>query len=228
MELTEILNNVLAQSGFLERSSFTNSNDPDDKQMVAIANRAAYEIMNFYNWTELRRSAEINLNDTDVSYDLPADYQSFIPDSAWETDGSRKVDVPVPDAEWYQYKFSSLTSSGIIRARFYGKKLEVAEPFVGGKISFEYISGYPILNSLNEQKQTFTEDTDTWLLDDQLLILGIQAHWQQTKMMPTYSEHMGNYMVKMAEAISRSNQGQTIGGSSELLRRDPYTKLWVN
>ncbi|GAJ15115.1 unnamed protein product, partial [marine sediment metagenome] len=32
--INTILNDVLSQSGFLERSSFTNSADPDDIQMV--------------------------------------------------------------------------------------------------------------------------------------------------------------------------------------------------
>ena len=76
-------------------------------------------------------------------------------------------------------------------------------------------------------KEFFTDDGDTWLLDDQLLILGIQAHWQQAKQMPTYLEHYQNYMSKMNEAISRSNTSQTIGGNPRPMRRDPYTKLWV-
>ena len=50
MTLVDILNSVLEQSGFLSRNSYAGSSDPDDKQMVAIANRAAYEIMNFYKW----------------------------------------------------------------------------------------------------------------------------------------------------------------------------------
>lgn len=228
MDLNAILNNVLTQSGFLERSNFTAGFDPDDKQMISIANRVAYEIMNFYNWNSMRVPATISLVAGQNSYDLPADYQSFIPDSAWETDGSRKVDVPIPDGEWYQYKFSSLTSGGVIRARFYGNKLEVSEPFNGGEISYEYISKYPIRDFNDNPKEFFTNDQDTWVLDDQLLILGIQAHWQQAKLMPSYMDHMANYMTKLNEAISRENQGQTIGGVPKMGRRDPYTKLWVN
>jgi len=263
LALKSILNNVLTQSGFLERDSFTGSSDPDDKQMIAIANRVAYEIFNFYDWSELREVGVINLIEGQNIYDLPSDYQSYVPDSAWETDGSRKVDVPVSEQEWYQYKFSSLTSGGTIRARFYGNTIEVIEPFGGGGFSYEYVTKYPIRSeydigieealegewsippalpanvlgsfwdedywsSEGVKKEFFTADSDTWLLDDQLLILGIQAHWQQTKQMPSYMEHMANYMVKMNEAIGRSNAGQTIGGVRRGIRRDPYTKLWVS
>ena len=227
MTLLEILNNVLTQSSFLEKASFTNNADVDDKQMVSIANRVAYEIMNYYDWGGLRQIGVISLVEGSTQYQLPDDYQSYVPDSAWETDGSRKVDVPVDDATWYQYKFSSLTSGGTIRARFYGDFVQVIEPFDGGSFSYEYVTKYPIRGSEGAAKELFTKDSDTFILDDQLLILGIQAHWQQAKLMPSYMEHMANYMTKMTEAIGRSNAGQTIGGTPAMTRRDPYTKLWV-
>ena len=286
MTLLEILNQVLMQSSFLPKDSFTVNADPDDRQMMAIANRVAYEIFNFYDWGTLRNVAVLDMIEGQNSYDVPPDYQSIVPDSAWETDGSRKVDLPASDAAWYQYKFSSLTTGGTIRARFYGDRIEVIEPFNGGSFTFEYVSKYPITSAYVPQadggegtwsidlsppqigylwdehlwgtipwaepienppftdigsfwdedywsvtgapKEFFSEDTDVWRLDDQLLILGIQAHWMQAKLMPQYMEHMANYRSKMGEAIGRSNAGQTIGGAPALMRRDPYTKLWVN
>jgi hypothetical protein len=260
MTILEILNQVLMQSSFLKKDSFSSDSDPDDLQMMAIANRVAYEIFNFYDWGTLRNVAVLDMIEGQNSYDVPPDYQSIVPDSAWETDGSRKVDLPASDAAWYQYKFSSLTTGGTIRARFYGDRIEVIEPFNGGSFTFEYVSKYPITSAYvpkadggegtwsidlsppqigylwdedywsitGAPKEFFSEDSDAWRLDDQLLILGIQAHWMQAKLMPQYMEHMANYRSKMAEAIGRSNAGQTIGGAPALMRRDPYTKLWVN
>jgi hypothetical protein len=65
-------------------------------------------------------------------------------------------------------------------------------------------------------------------MDDQLLILGIQAHWMQTKLMPQYMEHMGNYNRKMTEAIGRNVGGSKIGGvcSGRFGRGAPYYPLW--
>ena len=263
MTLLEILNNVLMQSSFLPKDSFAANADPDDQQMMAIANRVAYEIFNWYDWGIIRNVAVLDLVVGQNSYPVPADYQSIIPDSAWETDGSRKVDIPTSDAMWYQYKFSSLTTAGTIRARFYGDRIEINEPFAGGSFTYEYISKYPIRAGFDvgipaaaeaewsippaspaseigsywdtdywavvgARKEFFTADSDTWLLDDILLTLGIQAHWQQAKQMPSYAEHMMNYRTKMAEAIGRSNAAQTLGGTTGRMRRDPYTKLWVS
>lgn len=229
MTILEILNDVLSQSGFLERGAFANSTNVDDKQMFAIANRVSYEIVNFYTWTELRQEHDIDLVDGTLRYDLPSDFRDFIPDSCWEEDGSRQAEFPVPDARWFMYKFSSFSDGGTLRMRKYGNELEVHDPSTGDSFSFEYISKNAIEDAASTAKERFTVDTDTWLLDDQLLTLGVQAHWQQTKLMPSYREHMQNYFNKMNEAIGRSTGGRTIGGadSGKLGRRSPYTPLFL-
>lgn len=225
--LKDMLNDVLAQSGFLEKTSFALSSDPDDKQMVAIANRVALEISQFYDWGSLRKSTEINLITGTSRYQLPNDFKSFVPDSAWETDGSRPVELPTPDGRWYLFKFSAFSDGGTLRAKFYGNELEIHDAVTGESFKIEYISNSPIKDISGAVKERFTADTDTFILDDQLLVLGIQAHWMQTKLMPQYKEHLNNYMIKMNEAIARSAGGRTIGGTPANPSRSPYTKLWV-
>ena len=231
LTLNVMLNQVLSQSGFLEKGTFTNSADPDDKQMVSIANRVAYEIMNYYDWNELRKTFILQLETGKDRYPLPNDWQSLVPDSSWESDGSRPAEIPVSNSSWYMYKFTAFSDGGIFRANIYGNEIEVYDSEGGSSISMAYITSMPILSSEGEAKELFTNDTDTWILDDQLLILGIQAHWQQAKLMPTYGEHFTNYMRKMGEAIARSTGGRIIGGSLSdrdwLLRRSPYTPLYL-
>jgi hypothetical protein len=226
--ILEILNDVLAQSGFLKRSQYFNSADPDDIQMTALANRVLLEISEFYAWSSYRVPFQIDLIEGQEVYTLPPDLNWIVGDSSWETDGSRKVDDHISDSEWYQYKFSSLTSGGVIRARIYGDTMEVQEPFNGGKISFEYVSKYAVLASNGSVKEQFTSDTDTFILNDQVLALGIQAHWGQTKLLPQYQEWGENYMKKMNAAVGRDGVRNTIGGTPQQTRRAPYTKTWVN
>ncbi len=229
MTLIEILNNVLEQSGFLSRNSYTGSSDPDDKQMVAIANRAAYEIINFYKWGELRNTYTINVTPPQERYLLPNDFQEVVPDSAWEEDGSKPVEFPVPDRRWYMYKFTTWSNGGLIRMRKYGNELEISKPEFAESFEFEYISKWYIEAEGGERKEFFTEDTDSFLLDDQLLILAVQAHWMQTKLMPQYQEHFQNYRAKMNEAIGRSAGARTIGGNNGIGKSyegSPYYPLY--
>ena len=233
MTLSEILNEVLSQSGFLIKGTFTNSPDPDDRQMVSIANRVLYEIVNWYDWSVLRKTHTVNIVvDQDSNrFRLPNDFQSFVPDSAWEEDGSRKVEYPVPNGRWFMYKFTPFSDGGTIRVRQYGNELEIHDPVEGESFKLEYISNAPVVSSEQIPKVKFDDDNDEFLIDDQVLILGIQAHWMQTKMMPQFQQHFQNYMNKMAEAVGRDSGGSTIGGVGGgyewSRRRYPYTPLYL-
>jgi len=228
MNLKDILNNTLAQSGFLERGSFTTASDPDSLQMVAIANRAAYEIRDYFKWTELRKQAEINIQPGQSRYQLPADFQDLVPNSAWEGDGERQVEWPVPDGRWFMYKFTSYSAGGTYRIRKYGDEIEViSDAEDSTAFSYEYISKWVVQDAQGARKESFTADDDEFILDDQVLVLGIQAHWAQTKLMPQYQEWYANYNRKMQEAIGRSSSGKTIGGFQRGIgRRSPYYPTW--
>jgi len=220
-----MLNNVLAQSGFLEKPAFFSASDPDDKQMTAIANRVADEILNYFTWPAMRTSGSITMT-TATSYDLPVDFKELVPDSAWETDGSRKANWPVPDNTWYMYKYSALSSGITMQIKMYGDTIQTVDPVEGEVVSFDYISKYPTLTAGSVAQEKFTADTDTWKMDDQLLTLGIQAHWQQAKGMPSYQEHMMNYRLKLNEAIGRASAAQTISDKRGPLFGSPYYPLW--
>ena len=273
MNILTILNDVLGQSGFLQKASFFGTQDPDDIQMVNIANRTAYEIYNFYTWSALRQSFSITMAEWPEDYNpggknppitpdtiyelqyyypLPADFQSGVSDSAWEKDGSRTVDLSTPERDWYMYKFAAFSDGGILRARIHAgmvqapdwnwnnKKddltddsgfMEVHDPQPGETFLFEYITSGPVIpeNTAESPRDRFQANTDTWLLDDQLLTLGIQYHWAETKLLPQMERWKENYYQKMNEAISRDVPAQTIGGfpnSDWLTRRSPYYPLY--
>ncbi len=228
MQIVEILNNVLAQSSFLERPSFFNSSDPDDKQMVAIANRVGKEILDYYLWPALRKSFTFNLASGTSSIALPTDFESLVPESVWEADGSRPAEWPTPDGRWYQYKFSTFSVGGITRIKMHGDTVDIENDGQAVDIDFEYLTNaYAKDSTSGDDKQAFTLDTDTFRLDDQLLVLGIQAHWQQAKGIPTYTEHYANYMNKMREAIGRAAGGRIAGGRGySPLDRSPYYPLY--
>ncbi len=229
MDVKAILNSVLSQSGFLEKTAFFASTDPDDKQMAAIANRVGYEILNYFDWPELRVTGAITTVAGTTLYDLPTDFQSLVPNSAWEDDGSRPVEWPTPNNEWFMYKFSTWSTGGTARIKMYGDQIEVLNDTDGDDFSYEYITNAYAETSGSDRITAFSADSDTFRLDDQLLVLGIQAHWQQAKQMPAYTEHFGNYQRKMTEAIGRANTGRTIGGVQNLDHgyRAPYTQLYL-
>ena len=234
MNLKEILNQTLGESGFLEKAAFAGSSDPDDKQMVAISNRMAQSILEFYNWSTLIKNHIITITESagvpQISYPLPADFSNLIADSVWEVDGSRRVELPTAQGRWYMYKFSAYSDGGTIRARIMYPNIEVYSPQIGDQFEFAYESKFPVISSSGTPKQFFTQDDDTFALDDEVLIRGILSKWGQTKMMPQAQEWKQEYMQDMNAAIGRDSGGRTVGGRSSdksfIESRQPYYPLY--
>jgi hypothetical protein len=229
MDFKDILNAVLGESGFIQKDAFAQSNDPDDKQMITIANRVASDIVNWCNWSSLRKQDTITMT-SETTYPLPSDFQTLVPDSVWETDGSRRVELPVPENRWFMYKFSTFSDGGTLRARIYGKNIELYDTQPGEEFAYEYVSNSAITDSEGVPKPKFTADTDLFVLDDNALIKGIQAKWAKAKMMPQANDWYGDFQRELANAKGRDTGGRTIGGatgtSDWVNSRQPYYPLW--
>jgi hypothetical protein len=229
LTLKEILNQVLSQSAHITKSNFVSSNDVDDQQMVAVANRVVDEILNWYSWGELRKTFTVTAQPNQTRYLLPSDFNALVSDSMRDKDGTRKVEVNVPDKRWFQYKFGTLNSGPTHRVRFYGDEIEFADITPGEEIIMEYWSNQIVRDDTGSTKDRFDSDSDTFILNDQMLILGIQAAWAETKMLPQAGKWEANYYRRMAHEVARTTQGETIGGSQNRFNigNAPYTPTYV-
>lgn len=241
LNLKQILNSVLGESGFLEKTAFAGSSDSDDKQMVAIANRMATSVLEFYNWSALINDFSLTIttnggtmtddgSGTKTSYALPADFSNLIPDSAWEVDGSRRIELPTSQSRWYMYKFSAYSDGGTIRARIMGDQIEVYNPQLGDSFNLAYISEYPVVSAGAVPQKYFVQDDDLFVLDEEVLIKGIQWKWGHAKMMPQWQDWKQDYLSDMNAAIGRDTGGRTIGGMAQdqslIESRQPYYPLY--
>ena len=222
-----MVNNVLTQSGFLEIDTLTGSTDPDEKQLLGIANRVVREIRDYYPWPALRKTVTIGLTPEQKLYDLPAGFRRLIADSVWELDGTRAVEWPTPNGRWYRYKFSTDTAGPTVRIRQLGNQIEVEGNSSEQEIALEFLSGQAVLGPTGLEKSLFDDDTDTFLLSDRILELGIQAHWAETKMLPQAQRWMANYMQARTQAIAQEEGARTIGGRMNRGSRGaPHYPLW--
>ena len=228
MILKDMLNEVLAMSAHIKKSAFATSNDVDDQQMFAIANRVRQEIVSYRDWGALRKEHQISMLDNQYRYALPADWYELVTDSIHENASWKTVEVNVPEERWYEYKFGSTSDGNRFRARFYGNNIEFSEVQQDEVIRMEYVSRYSVKDDTGALKERFTSDTDEWLLDDDLFMLGVQANWAETKMLPQTGLWQNNYRDKMRSAIGREAGGEKIGGARRrhVIGMAPYTPLY--
>lgn len=227
MNLQEILSAVLGESGFLVPTSFVGSPDPNDVQMVYLANRAA-SYLREQQYQRLRKRYEITLT-TATTYALPSDYLEIIPDTMRIVGRIDVARFPTSAAFW-SYLESVNGPVGIpVNVRLLEGELNVFSPTEDDVLAFEYVSNAPILASDGTTaKQRFTSDDDDWLLDDDLLILETRWRWMQAKGTPDWQAVLGE-CVKMRLAVRGREAGsQTIGGIPEPPYGEPYTNLWVS
>ena len=184
MDLKTMLNQVLGQSGFIEQTTFFTQNDPDSRQMVAFANRAADEMREFYPWGMIRKSASITLEEGKLSYDLPEDFDFYLTETMWKSFGARHVVIPTSDRYWAFIKAGNPGTRINYYAKFIQGKLEFTAVNAGDVINFDYQSKHAIVDDSGNTKEHFTSDSDTFLLHDSTLIIGTKAYWLMEKEIP--------------------------------------------
>lgn len=226
MTLKEMLNEVLSEAGFLKRTAFYGSTDPDDLQMISIANRVAKRMRTFWDWTVLRQSYELTMIADTYVYQLPSNFSSWVRDSGWMSSGGRPVEIPVPDARWYMYKYSGTSDQTLIRVRLKGNTIELSSIEPGNSILFDYVSKN-IVDDGGALRETFNSDNNTIILDDDTFILGVKAYWAKTKQFPMADDFMVEFMQQMNGDIGRAAGGATIGGGLlQAPRGAPNYPLW--
>lgn len=121
----------------------------------------------------------------------------------WDRTSRLPVIGPLDGQDWQALK--ALQVSGPrFRFRIRGGKLLVnPAPAAGSDWRFEYISQNWILGAdLMTYKQYFTLDTDTMLLPDTLLLMGLRWRWLREKGQD-YAELFRTYEMQVKDALGR-------------------------
>jgi hypothetical protein len=226
MTLRDVLSAVLGEAGFLVPTSFVGSTSPDDVQMVYLANRASAFVLE-KGFQKLHKRTNITLT-TATEYDLPADFLELVPDTARVNGRIDTLNLPTSAPMWAYLQASTAASNYIVKARLLDNKLAIFSPSPGDVVSFEYVSQYPILGADGiTYQQRFLADLDSWLLDDDLLILETRWRFERAK-------GLGDWQVTQLESQKYANSvmGRDSGSQSIIAQEpgcfpEPYTNLWV-
>lgn len=217
--LKSILDSVMGESGFLIPTAYANGTNPDDKQLLHLANAASDDIREL-GLSGARRFWTFHLDDVSGSYALPPDFLAYVPDTAYV--GTQKVDIPVTPQAWADPFNGGFPQW---RARF----LDVIQATTGSgeTFSFEYISSMPWESDGNAAKSAATADTDRWLLDDRLLILSIKWRWKKEKGVEDWRDDYQLFNRYVGQVRGRDGGSQGIYFGESAIDPSPYTPTYV-
>jgi len=117
-----------------------------------------------------------------VAYDLPSDWLSEIPQTEWDRTNRWPLLGPQSPQDWQSFKSGIVYAGPRQRFRIQENQILINPPPPNGLLfSLEYISKGWVINSVNQRLPRFTNDTDTAIFPDSLLITGLKAQFKAAK-----------------------------------------------
>lgn len=222
MTLLTICQNAMAEAGLDYPLAITSSTTPDGRQLLALANRIGEELARINSWNYMIREGSITLVEGQQSYSFPADLLYMIPDTTWDTDQRRPVDIPMSPEIWSVYRGWQWIAGLNLRARIDRNGMtfdqEITADYAGNNITFMYRSAYWVLdNDGVTYKPKFDEDSDTTLHDESLMTLGVRYYIKLQRGLD-FQFDMQQYQTALRLAMS----GEKVGKSISLSRKARY------
>lgn len=196
----------------------------DMVSMRTVIDEVVQQIIDANEWPALQEFTTITGDGVTETFPLPSDYDRMAKNSQiWSTDmpqyplrqsGSTDdwIAARIQDiGEWHRQFLIRGT-----RISFY--------PVLGdgAVVDFSYLSKNAVLGADSTLKPAFTADTDTFVLNERLLTLGIIWLWKSRKGID-YSEEMATFQEALAREVTRAQgPGQIITSRPLGYRLPPY------
>lgn len=206
MNLLEIANQCCIRCGDPTLRSVLSTED-NATEWLGYLSQAAAAIPIAHNWSALTKDFTFITEGNKSVYDLPSDFDDMASYNLYNLTNMRYIPCAGNDVELWKQATRNRSQSSI-HFRIMGGKIVFTYPIEDGiTLKFTYTSEKPVKytdsNGNVTYKQNFSNDDDTFLLDDELLILkaiALRAKNLGLSEAPLreqdYQERLENKMVK--------------------------------
>lgn len=218
MSLLTICQNAADEAGFPRPSTIVGNTDQLARQLLAMA-KATLEDLGRKEWPILQREHSFATVAGTDDYTLPTGFKRLIVDTAYVATEYYKMRASMSPSEWQARRNEMASATGRYGLRVYGQPSKIwltPEPTTVETVLFEYVTLYNALTSGGTAKETFTLDTDTPMLRERIVELGIIWRIRHAKGLD-YAENRNEY----DEAISIEFAQQLGHGSIPVAVRNP-------
>lgn len=204
MSLLTLCQNVVNETGLGDAPSTIISNtDKLAVQLLALAQKEVRVLGNM-NWQALVAEHTITTANGTESYALPSDWQQYASDTFWDASNYWPMRGSIDPSQWQALKRGIVAAT--IRKRFRvkaGKVYIFPTPTTVNTLVGEYIINTPVVTAdLVTKKALFTLDTDTTVLPEFLVELGVKWRYKHAKGLD-YSEDRLEYDNRVATAFAQ-------------------------
>lgn len=124
----------------------------------------------------------ITLTFGQTKYDLPPDYETITDRTHWDKSKHWEMLGPEDAQQWQWLKSGYISTGPRVRWRILGQYFQIW-PLMNTQeyLGYEYRSNYWANSASGVPKQSFTQDTDTTIYDDRLMVLATKLKFFQIK-----------------------------------------------
>ncbi len=178
-------------------SSVIGNSESNTVIMLQLAQKEVLELLRQYDWQALLAEASFTTVATETQTtlaDAASDIFRICNDTMWDRTQSRKVSGPLNSEDWQRKKASPLQSGISYWFRIRGNAiLFYPTPAAGNSVYFEYLRNTPILDTNGTtRKATWAADTDTCIINEELVRLGVIWRFLQGRKLD-YAEEFRTY-----------------------------------
>lgn len=208
MTLLTIVQDAMVEVGLPRPQYAIVSTDPGVIAMISMVNQTGTHLMRRHAWTALQTEktfTSVALASQQTASAVPTDFDRFINESFWNRTKTRQVRGPLSPQEWQQRQASPI--GGITDYfRMQGGQIYIyPTPEAGWSMAYEYVSNYWVAGS----KAAMTADSDTALVDENLLKLGAIWRYLKSRSMD-YAEEFRSFEQETETAIAKDGGKETL------------------
>lgn len=207
MSLLTIVQNALEEVGKFETASTViNNSNASVQRFRQLSQREGYLLARRGRWQELLKTHTFTTTASTDSYSMPADFDRFVDMTWWDRVNYWRVFGPATPNQWQTLK-SAIVSEGVRRwFRLQGDSIYIhpTPTVTGDTIAFEYLSSYWVDTDADGvgESATWTADSDTSLLDEELITMGVVWRALRINGLP-YAEEFNAYEREVEKALVR-------------------------
>lgn len=225
MSLLTVIQYVAGRTGVTVPSSVLGTSDPQVLQLLRLVEEEGEDLRKRGPWQGIVKEASWTstaAEDQGALTTLAASGFDYIKkDTFWDRTSKFPIIGPLSDSEWQARQALAITGprySWRIRG---GKMLISPVPAASLTFVFEYISKNWILGvDGTTYKQYFTLDTDTILLPEELVIMGLRWRWKKEKGFD-YAEDFRTYEAQVKDALGRDGGKVTLSMDGSIRKPQP-------
>lgn len=205
MSLLSICQNVASDLGLRQPVAIVGATDLTAQILFRLANKEGKELSRWHDWQALINEVTFTSLATEEQTDAldPDVYDRMIYNpEVWNRSTNQRYAGPTQQRYWQRIK-AQTTVGAIGMWRILGKQLHIYPvPTAGQTIAFEIISKNWCESSGGTAQSAFMVDTDTALLDESVMELGMIWRYRAGRGFPQYAEDMVTYEGAKERAAS--------------------------